>query len=317
MFNPLLAPARASLAERGEHYSVLIRCEDLGIYVKAYLPEDISFDARANYDAPFAQGLNGSLPLLGSALRMIGVNFTAQVLTAQVWQGTEPLEFSLPLVFQAEQDVQREVLDPIKALLSFVWPSAKGAGSLLRAPGPSIDPQRLKENLTPGLKAQLRTGIDTIVSAGKAGYAEYEAQREEAEKKSGRKTISGLLHDPFSYALDGALVVSSSVIAASQQTNGLLEPLADLYKKSLRNTISLTIGKYLFFDSIVITGINLNQKVQPTVDDTSVGNWQYAEATLNVRTYFTPIQEDMAKIFMSSVKASSPDVPADLAGVTL
>lgn len=292
---------RASTAELGEHYTVIIHCADLGITVKAYLPEEIQFDARSNYDAPFAQGLNGATGAIGTALKMVGINLTSQALTAQVWQGSEPFEFVIPVILQAESDTQRDVLDPMTNLLRLTMPRSAGSGSLLKAPGPSVDPDKLRENLTQGVRNQIVEGKNKVVQAWNAGSATWEQQRAANEARTGRKTVSGFFTNTSDYLIDGFMAASAAGLATASSVEGVFAPIADLLKASIRNNISLTIGKYMFFESVVITNVQTNHKVQPTVDERTRGNYQHVEVSIGIRTYMTPTQNELAKMFLSAV----------------
>src|SRR6478736_9543570 len=84
-------------------YKAFIVCQEQGILVEAWLPEQVNVDINANYEAPYAQGLASSVSeKLGSLARFAGLSMTTQALTIQVWQGGSYIQFSLPLVFQAE-----------------------------------------------------------------------------------------------------------------------------------------------------------------------------------------------------------------------
>lgn len=116
------------------NYAVLI-VQD-GLTVESHLPETFSLGVSSQFNQPFGQGIsNGTV---GTAFKMAGLGaLTSQSMTAQVWEGTQPIEMTLELEFVAESDPTSEVLDPIKDLMEMTMPSKGGSGFLLEPPGPA------------------------------------------------------------------------------------------------------------------------------------------------------------------------------------
>lgn len=110
------------------------RSDREAIYVEAFLPEEFSFDIGSEWSAPFAEGTNNNMiNMLGQAL---GTKFTTQGMTALFWSGSGNLDFTLPLVFTAE-DNYNDVQKPIKDLIKLSLPTIN-SWNFFSAPGPSI-----------------------------------------------------------------------------------------------------------------------------------------------------------------------------------
>jgi len=102
------------------------------------LPEQFQFSVASAYETPFAQGLINSEGLKNFS-RIMGItNFVSQGLTAQVWQGTNEVNFSLTFELVAKNDPDEDVVQLIKRLMLLTMPDENAVG-LLTPPGPTID----------------------------------------------------------------------------------------------------------------------------------------------------------------------------------
>lgn len=106
-----------------------------GGQVKGYVPETFQMAVTSQFNQPFGQGISNST--VGNASKMLGLGaLTSQSMTAQVWEGTQPIELTLEMEFVAESNPQTEVLEPIKELMKMAMPSKGAGGFLLDPPGP-------------------------------------------------------------------------------------------------------------------------------------------------------------------------------------
>lgn len=122
-----------------ENGNYLVRIKQAGgPGVKAYMPEQWSFGVSSQFSQPFGQGVQGAV---GMATKVLGIGaLTSQSMTAQVWEGTQPMELTIELEFLAESNPLDEVLTPIKNLIKMVLPSKGGSGGetlLMQPPGPA------------------------------------------------------------------------------------------------------------------------------------------------------------------------------------
>lgn len=251
-----------------------------GIIVEAWLPETLSTDVNAAYEAPYAQGLNQMSPDLGAMARFLGVNLTTQALTAQIWQGGGFIDMSIPFIFQVESNAAEDVLEPLKKLYSLTMPKDPSGGGLLRAPGPRIDIDRLLERTGDNAKDLgvnlAKTAGGVFVTAGRAvsNLVGYGTQLNDSTTtvNSNPTGFSTNVLDPADQA---AKAVSRSIV------------------NSVTNNISLYLGQFLYFPSVVITDVN------PTFDVVLTNDMNPARLTVNVnfRTFYTPTDRDIEIMF--------------------
>lgn len=190
------------------------------VSVECVIPETVATAFASKFSQPFGQ-LGQDSKINTAAKILSGTSLTSQLMTAQVWEGSDPVDMSLEVVFLAESDPIREVLEPIKQLLGLVLPAGKGG--VMTPPGP-------------------------VWSS-----------------------------DLISQAQDSSLAQQAGVPSAG----------------SVPGTISLTIGNYLYFESVVITNVNV---VWHSVIHSS-GIPIRADVTIQFITYYIPVVEDLSTIF--------------------
>ena len=246
-------------------YKAFVVCQEQGILVEAWLPEQVNVDINANYEAPYAQGI-GQSGSLGSLARFAGLSLTTQALTVQVWQGGSNIQFSLPLTFQAETSGVSDVMKPIKDLMKLMMPKDPQGGGLLEAPGPRLDPDKLISQAGPTLK---KIGGDIIRGAS----------------------------DSFSNMMDTAKQVSNDVVGAARNAaNTVARPISNAIVNSVKNNISLYIGQFQYFPSVVITDVSPTYDVVLGVDK----NPQRATVIVQFKTFYTPTDRDIEGMFPSA-----------------
>lgn len=233
-----------------------------GIFVEAWLPETLATDINANYESPMAQGLNGMMPGLGAIARFAGMNLTTQALTAQIWQGGGHIQFSLPFVFQAETSAAAEVMEPIKQLFTLTLPkdTADSGGGLLQAPGPHFDYKQLWDS-APELRKLITEGSITEGVMSDTGATATSTNTSFGALKSAADKV--------------AQTTSAALVAA------------------LKGNISLYIGQFMYFPSVIIKDVN------PTFDVILDQDKNPMRATVNVNfeTFYVPTSYDLNNMF--------------------
>ena len=251
-------------------YAVVIHSETLGITIRAPMPEDVSFDLAAQYEAPFSQGISLSQGLT-NFMRVTGMSTTRQIMTAQIWQGNTDIQFSIPLVLQAETDEMEDVLKPLSQLMKLMLPK-RGPGGLMMSPGPHIDLQlvakkgeeaanAIQDTFSGAVTGSLEIG-GMLAKAGVTGdisLKDLQAQRDAAEKRSSSSDIA-----------DNAI---------NQATVG---------------KISLAIGTWMVFPSVVVVDVQQVQKTQPLAS----GIPQRVDVTVTFKTFVLPMVEDLEKMYL-------------------
>lgn len=119
--------------------------------MEAAMPEKFSLSMSANWDTPFnkfnealeGKVSGGGVPgAVGALLQSVGQTVKFKQASAQVWQSSSPMTFSIPFIFVAVNDPVKDVVAKVKALLKLVAPSEK-AGGRLAAPGPTLGGQAI------------------------------------------------------------------------------------------------------------------------------------------------------------------------------
>lgn len=101
--------------------------------IKAYLPDTVSLTVASDWSAPFADATEGKLNTLAS---LFGASLKTRASTAQIWQGSTPIEVTIPFVLTAETDPAEEIMFPISELMKLCLPAAKDGRFL--PPGPNF-----------------------------------------------------------------------------------------------------------------------------------------------------------------------------------
>ncbi len=248
-----------------QNYLAVIACNDKNITVIANLPQEFSMDLGASYEEAFSQGLAGLLSgngmlseIAGKSLKMLGLQLTTKALTAQVWQGSTEISFTLPLIFQVESDSEADIQKPLRDLYSLVLPEEKEAGGLLEAPGPRVDLAKLK-------KAAISMGSIASETGGQLQSAWANNQG----------NLWGMAQ------------------AAQSAVGGGLRSFSNAFLSAIKNNISLSIGDRMLFKSVVITSVAQNFAVQPLED----GVFQRVECTVGFKTFYVLTQQDMPDLF--------------------
>jgi hypothetical protein len=281
----LSKPMSQSLAESGRQlsgnleqnirelaYKAFIVCQEQGILVEAWLPDQVNVDINANYDAPYAQGMGSAVnEKLGAMARFAGLSLTTQALTIQVWQGGSNIQFSLPLIFQAENSGVSDVMKPIKDLMKLMMPKDPQGGGLLEAPGPRLDPDKLISQVGPTLS------------------------------KIGGDVGGGLLNAAGSMIDTGRQVMNDPVGTVRNMANTVAQPISNAIVNSVKNNISLYIGQFQYFPSVVVTDVSPTFDVVLGPDK----NPQRATVVVQFRTFYTPTERDIEGMFPAAQDGAS------------
>jgi len=140
------------------NYQVIIHrpeSQDLPeIKIFGNLPESFSFGVTANYEARLPSVFNaaeiaGAInPALGNLARgaevFSRVSRVFQLASHQVWTGSSPISFSIPMLFDAVEDAEKDVVLPIKQLMSLTLPFRGDTGALNDVTGGKLDQYLLK-----------------------------------------------------------------------------------------------------------------------------------------------------------------------------
>lgn len=260
----------ATASRTNSDYMVLIQTSNMAdgtspISVAAPLPESFMFDSTSNYEAPFAQGLfsNNMLRLASAAM---GFKTATQALTVQLWQGSSETDLGLELDFQTESDPLVDVRDPILNLLRLTTPIADPNTGLLKSPGPHLD--------------------DELLQIGQDIKNDAEGIFQKAVAAAGSVAkVAGLNNTSTSVNGSGSTTQAKSQSVMTTQ----------YWKQRIKNQISIQIGNYMFFDSVVIT--NVQQTYTSNID--KLTGWpHHARVAVRFRPLFMVTAQDLDTIFI-------------------
>jgi len=207
------------MATTVQNYKAYIKADGLPP-IDLYLPESFNLNVRSQYDTPFAQGLPSSIlpdklgKIVSGYSAATGISTAPQAATAQIWQGSAPIEFQLPFILIADTSARTDVLNKIRDLMKLVMPSK--TNGFLTSPGPKIE-----------------------------GFSEF--------------------FRPESYS----------------------------DKPKLKDNISLHIGRFIYYKSVVITDVDSTYDTKMDAEGLPIR----AVVNISFKTFFTPVKEDLDEIF--------------------
>lgn len=269
------------------------------VIVRAYLPEEVNLDIQAEYEAPFAQGLNQMMPGLGSLARAFGVNMVTQAMTAQVWQGGTEVQFQMPLIFQATHSSYLEVMKPIKDLLRLTMPKDPTGGGLLESPGPHINIEKLKTPVggkkTTSTPTPQKPTTESKEGGGIVGMGKSVWEGGSGLLSSISKNVTSVSESISKDGLMSAFVnvPINTIKDLKATTNDTLVNLSSQMVNAIEGNISLYIGNYLYIPSIVITDVSptFNTIIGPD------GNPTRAQVQVSFKMFYIPTQADLDVMF--------------------
>lgn len=221
--------------------------------ISLFLPENFQLNFSSSFDQPFAQGIVNA-PGISGAAKFFGASLTSQSMSVQVWQGTTCPEFNLTFQLIAENDPVEDILNPIKRLSKLALPGVTPV-KLLSPPGPGIDPM---------VAAQAAGAVAGSVLSG-VGSA-----------------IVGLVKQDY-----------QSVVGSAKSAAAGVGSALDSILENPKNNITLYIGRFLRFPSVVI------QSVSQTYDTIFNDKGLPLKANVDVTfsTWYVPVKSDIDRIF--------------------
>ena len=242
----------------------------------AWLPESFSYSQSANYEAPF---LTATQNILGHAARMFGYNIVSPVMTAQMWMGSETPEFTIEVTLETETDPILDIKEPFLGLLKLVTPSVQDG--MLHSPGPSLD-------------------VQDMISAYMQNRSRAQVANEKAENLKAQADQAGTsIADPSKVARNSSATRTGSMKGQNEVAD--YSPLSRKYWTDERsgvtkisNQISISIGRYLYFPSVVVT--NVESELLHIINGAS-GFPMSANISISFKPLFTPTIEDLQDMF--------------------
>jgi hypothetical protein len=263
-----------------------IRIIQDGTIVVGAVPETLEINQSAAWNAPWAGGISGAK---GDIMALgLGTRLVAQVLTLQVWQGggNNDFDFTVQFELRAYSDANRDVMIPLKALLSMTMPSLSSNG-FLKAPGPQLSQKGLRD-LGAGVAAVAVETGKVVVDAAKAGYS----------MASGAITGKGSMTNASISSLSEAGNNAVDRIGTASKNAGLTRRAIEA---NMENKIGIEIGDWFRMSNVVITDVRHTMRPQrPAQED---GMIMAADVVVSFRPMFTVTREDIDMILGSQLRA--------------
>lgn len=250
-----------------------------------WLSESFSYNAGAQYDSPFQTVVGSGLAPL---LSLGGVKVMPPILTGQLWSGSETPELSIEVELAADRDPLLEIRDPIVNLLKLVTPRLGTGGAAMLSPGPYLDPNKVWDELRNVFPIMNKLAPEQGSSSGdgtkpaaeqKTGTVNKQAAARNQPTANQGKTIDTGKSQGDAPSDDA---VSKSVASADQSI-----------RNSITNQISISIGQYIYFPSVVITNVDceFHNQLGPN-------GWpMQATVSISFKPMFLPTQPDLATMF--------------------
>ena len=250
-----------------------------------WLSESFSYSAGAQYDSPFQTVVGSGLAPL---LSLGGVKVMPPVLTGQVWSGSETPELSIEVELTADTDPLLEIRDPIVNLLKLVTPRLGNGGASMLSPGPYVDAKKVWDQLRKVFPIVNKLPLGQSKSSGEGTQAATEQKtgtvnrRAAAKNKPAVKPGETLDTSKGEGSTPDEDALSKAVAAADQRI-----------RNTITNQISISIGQYIYFPSVVITNVEceFHNQIGP-------GGWpMQATVSITFKPMFLPTQPDLATMF--------------------
>jgi hypothetical protein len=148
-------------------------------------------------------------------------------------------------------------------------PKDPSGGGILEAPGPHVDIKKLAANGSDGVSKAV-SDIGNFVKSGGI-----------------QDTAKSLMSNPLGFASQ-----------VKDSANNIARTASSALVNSIVNNISLYIGQFMYFPSVVVTDVS------PTFDVVLSPDGKPMRATVNVgfRTFYVPTENDIENMFSNMTK---------------
>lgn len=260
--------------------------------IRAWMPENFSYSVSSEYDAPFQKIVNNDL--VENLASMFGQKLVTPAMTAQLWQGSAHPEFSIELNFETETDPLKDVREPILKLLRLATPKLNEM-QLLESPGPQLDTAQLT-NVATTTTATLASGLSGVVGNGGGILRDLGVISDTTY--SGVNDYISSLNAKAQQPLGKTVNTEASATGASHNTNVDNMIVNDMIgrggRSQVKNQIAISIGRYIYFPSVVITSVECEFLHQIEL---GTGFPMSATVTVGFKPMFIPTQSDLNTMF--------------------
>lgn len=281
------------------NYTVVIQQNsNPSIVIEAPIPDSFAFDVGATYEQMLPQGFTNNT-VVNTAAAMTGTRLAVQALTAQLWAGNTDSELSMELEFHTETDPYYDVRTPIVNLLKLTMPTVDTKSGFLGSPGPQIDFSKAG-TIFSDAASTVGNDIGSLLGGAASGIENFVVGAWNAGKASlgfGTTPKASSMTDSNAQVADG----SNNATAKSLQQNPNLGT-AKYWNTMIKNKISISIGNYLYFDSVVITRVS---QTFASNFDAQTGLPHNVRVAVAFKPLFMLAQEDLDTLFVNPAGGST------------
>ena len=262
------------------------------IVVEAPIPDSFAFDVGATYEQMLPQGFFNN-KVVNTAAALTGTRLAVQALTAQLWAGNTDSELSMELEFHTETDPVQDVRTPIVNLLKLTMPTIDTKSGFLGSPGPQIDFSKAGAVFSDAANSAVSAGGGLLggLASGISGAVSEAYNSVKSGLGFGTPPKPASLQDSNSQPSDG----NNDAISKQLQQNPNLGS-AKYWNTMIKNKISISIGNYLYFDSVVITRVS---QTFASNFDAQTGLPHNVRVAVAFKPLFMLAQEDLDTLFVN------------------
>jgi hypothetical protein len=271
------------------------------IVIEAPIPDSFAFDVGATYEQMLPQGFTNNT-LVNTAAALTGTRLAVQALTAQLWAGNTDSELSMELEFHTETDPYYDVRTPIVNLLKLTMPTIDTKSGFLGSPGPQIDFSKTG-TIFSDAASTVGNDLTNILGGAASGIENFVVGAWNAGKQAlgfGTTPKAASMTDSNAQVADGA----NNAVAKQIQQNPNLGT-AQYWNTMIKNKISISIGSYLYFDSVVITRVS---QTFASNFDAQTGLPHNVRVAVSFKPLFMLAQQDLDTLFVNPAGGSTSGV---------
>lgn len=269
-------------------------------------PSEFAFDTSVEYETPYQNLVGDTIDMAAGAVgatakkiadmaqgvaKASGTKMFTQALTAKVWSGGGTSRLSVPLIFQVEDNPEKDVLLPLMQLMYLSMPREDTEGGWLSSPGPRFD-------ITGATNAANSGGSNPANSASQGGGGGAGT----APAQAGN-TSQGTMQSS-----SGGVAMAQGVTSAiGKGSNSVASTVSSNIKKSVKNPISVRIGQAFFLDNVVILSVGQTQRMAPIGEPGQTGQSSGINSMVKVDVvfegFFTLTQRDLKNMLIPMAKS--------------
>jgi hypothetical protein len=268
------------------------------IVIEAPIPDSFAFDVGATYEQMLPQGFTDN-KVVNTIAALSGARLAVQAMSMQLWSGNTDSELSMELEFHTETDPVADVQTPIVNLLKLTMPTIDTKSGFLGSPGPYLDWSKASTvfgNSITNIANSAGSSLGAVLG-GVASVASAAINTAEQAMGFGTTPTPSAMTESNSQVANGANIPSAQSFQQNPQMG-----TAAYWNTMIKNKITISIGNYLYFDSVVITRIS---QTYASNFDAQTGLPHNVRVAVSFKPLFMLSQQDLATLFVNPNGGSS------------